>query len=144
MKLTCWKFDLFGDIQVKIRLKNIWWSAGLDIFSDCAMLCVEFKAAEADNEPSDMNRYLHLPVLNEHKSVFCGSGGKRLECFLREFSVMKAYWMRKWIKQRLFSQDLEWLNDKIQMAEEAFGTHLSNISRARAPLYWILARVNCR
>lgn len=50
-----------------------------------------------------MNRYLHLPALNEHKSAFCEPGGKRLECFLREFSshrsVMKAYWMGKWIKQ---------------------------------------------
>lgn len=35
----------------KDTLKHIWWSACLDIFSGCAVLCIEFKAAEADNEP---------------------------------------------------------------------------------------------
>lgn len=47
IKLTCWKLDLFGDIQIKIRLKTFEWSAGLFDQRLCNAL---YETAESDNE----------------------------------------------------------------------------------------------
>lgn len=82
-------------------LKNIWWSSGLDIFSDCAMLCVEFKAAEADNEPLRYEQLL-APSSAEWTQI----------CFLWVWrKEIRMFFSERFLLTGLSRRPIEWENE---------------------------------